>query len=161
MITVRTRNLEETEVLAARIAERLAVVLGSGELESVLVGLSGQLGAGKTAFARGFMAGLDPERAAAVSSPTYAIVQIYEGEPAVRHMDLYRIGSLRELEAIGGRELYLQPGIALVEWVENVPEALPETWLEIRLAVEPSDVREIAVRPHGERLSRLLRGVEG
>lgn len=161
MITVHTRSQEETEAFAARIARRLAEGLASKTLESVLVGLSGPLGAGKTAFVRGFMAGLEPDRAADVSSPTYAIVQIYEGEPLVRHMDLYRIDSLRELEAIGGRELYLQPGIALVEWVENVPQALPEAWLEIRLAVEASDVREIALRPHGERLTRLLRGVEG
>lgn len=156
----RAERVEETEAIAAEVAIRLADAIERGELEGVLIGLSGQLGAGKTAFVRGFVAALDPERARDVSSPTYSVVQSYEGSPPVRHLDLYRLASRADLEAIGWRDLYFAPGLTLVEWIENVPEVIPPEWVEIRLAIGPSGVREIELHAHGARLRSVLRGLD-
>lgn len=158
------RSLEETRAFAQKLAEAVRAFLSSPESRedgttSVLIGLSGDLGAGKTAFVQGFVAALDPDAEIAVTSPTFSIVQIYETDPPVTHMDLYRLGSLEELEAIGYRDLYFAPGVTLVEWCARVPEALPPERIEIGLAVMPSDVREIRLRAYGARLSNLVERV--
>ena len=71
-------------------------------------------------------------------------------------MDLYRLSTLADLDAIGYRDLYFAAGVTLVEWIDRVAEAIPAEWIEIELAVLPSDVREICVRPHGADLSRVV-----
>lgn len=156
MIQLTARTLAETERFAARLARRLGEAIERGEIERVLIGLSGELGAGKTAFTRAFVRAIDPVRSDRVCSPTYALAQIYEGEPLIRHLDLYRLGSREELEAIGWRDLYFGRGFTLVEWIERVPEVIPRDWLEILLAVGAGGVREIRAVPHGERLGEIL-----
>lgn len=145
---MRSGSGAETQQWAAALAIRLAE-LAAARAEGVLIGLTGDLGAGKTTFVQGFVEGLPGGRGLYVTSPTFAIVQQYGTVPPVRHLDLYRISTLAELEAIGYRDLYFSPGFTLVEWIERVPAALPAEWMEIRLAVDPSDVREIDVHLHG------------
>ena len=159
MIEIVAPGVEQTHAFAARLAQGLAQALAAGEVESVLIALNGPLGAGKTELVRGFMAGLDPARQRDVSSPTYAIVNVYEGTPEVRHMDLYRLETLEDLEGIGYRDCYLQPGIALVEWAEKVPEALPATRLDLDLEPMGPEVRRIRVTPCGDGLTGLLRTI--
>jgi tRNA threonylcarbamoyladenosine biosynthesis protein TsaE len=142
--------------IAARLARGLA---GAAAEQGIVIGLSGALGAGKTTFVQGFVAALPHGGDQAVTSPTYAIAQQYGTEPPVRHLDLYRLSDMADLEAIGYRELYFPPGFALVEWIERVPEAIPDERVEIRLAVDPSDVREIEVRPHGARLAAAVAAI--
>ncbi len=144
-------DLEATHQCAARWARVLAAQLGPDD--TAVLGLIGELGAGKTAFVQGFMAALDPK--ILVTSPTYALVQVYPTLPQVRHCDLYRLGSVDDLDALGGRELFTEPGIVLVEWADRVSDVLPPDWIEIRLAVTAADVREISFRAHGV-ASRLL-----
>lgn len=153
---MKAASARETRRFAARLAKALA-----GEAkrrpEGILIGLSGELGAGKTTFVQGFVEALPGGRGLYVTSPTFAIAQQYGTDPPVRHLDLYRISSLAELESIGFREQYFAPGFALVEWVERVPEAIPPEWIEIRLAVDQADVREIHVRAHGEALAERVK----
>jgi tRNA threonylcarbamoyladenosine biosynthesis protein TsaE len=150
-------SLAETRALAGGLAGPLHThLVAQGAEVNVLVGLDGELGAGKTAFVQGFVAALDPDVEHDVTSPTFAIVQVYETDPPVTHMDLYRLGALEDLEAIGYRDLYFAPGVTLVEWISRVPEAIPVEWIEIRLAVRMSDVREIRVRAHGARLAEIV-----
>lgn len=155
MIIVRTSSVAETHALAEALARRVCAEIEAGALEWVVIGLTGELGAGKTEFVRGFMAELGA--AEQVRSPTYAIMHLYDVEPPVRHLDLYRLHSLEDLEAIGYRDYYFARGVTLVEWPETIADAIPETWLEIELAVGPTDVREIRILPHGDQLARLLR----
>jgi tRNA threonylcarbamoyladenosine biosynthesis protein TsaE len=152
---LKTGSAAETKRLAAKLALGLAGAAASRP-DGILIGLTGDLGAGKTTFVQGFVEALPGGEGLYVTSPTFAIAQQYGTVPPVRHLDLYRISTLAELEAIGYRELYFNPGFTLVEWVERVPDAFPAEWMEIRLAVDPSDVREIAVLPHGEGLATLV-----
>lgn len=123
---------------------------------SITVGLTGDLGAGKTTFAQAFVAALPRGSSCRVTSPTYAIIQVYETRPPVRHVDLYRIDSADQLDAIGYGEQLYAPGINLVEWIRSVPEALPREWLEVELVAGSDEQRAIRMQVYGARLVSLL-----
>ena len=154
----RAPDLASTGAVAARVAAIARLATAGGQ--PLVIGLSGPLGAGKTTFVQGVVAALDPDGDHYVTSPTYAIAQSYETWPRIAHLDLYRLESLEDLESIGYRELYFGEGaVAFVEWIERVPEAIPQEWIEIQLAPQASDVRLICIRPHGQRLSDISREV--
>ncbi len=132
-----TRSAEETEALAARLAGRLK----SGDV----LAFSGGLGAGKTAFVRGLCRGLGSP--AAVSSPTFALMNEYRGgRLTLVHFDLYRVDTEEDLEAIGYYDAAGAPGtVTAVEWSENVPEAFGEDAVRVRIEPEGDSVRRITV----------------
>ena len=94
--------------------------------------LDGDLGAGKTVFAKGFAAGLGV--AQPVTSPTFTIVKQYDdGRLPLYHMDVYRIGDISEMEEIGAEEMFASGGVCLVEWGELIEDILPEDAVRIRI----------------------------
>ena len=107
--------------------EKIAFDLASSLQPGVVLTLNGDLGAGKTVFARGFARGLGVEEA--VSSPTYTIAQEYSLPDGKRlyHLDLYRISSAESGLAFGVDEFFNDPkAFALVEWPERVGDVIPE-----------------------------------
>jgi len=120
-------------------AAALASAVGD---EGLVVAMVGALGAGKTVFAKGLARGLgiDP---AEVASPTFTIASQYRAPGGRRfaHVDLYRIGSVDELDATGFLDLLVPGAIVAVEWADRFPEALPRDHLrvEIRRGEEPTD----------------------
>ncbi|MDI6816597.1 MAG: tRNA (adenosine(37)-N6)-threonylcarbamoyltransferase complex ATPase subunit type 1 TsaE [Actinomycetota bacterium] len=142
MLTVITHSPEETWELA----RKLAPVLTKGDL----ISLSGDLGAGKTVFAKGLAAGLGID--APVTSPTFTIIKEYEGKLPLFHFDVYRLASAEELEELGADEYFYGEGVTVVEWGDRVEDILPEERLSIRiLRLVDEDFRRIEVTPHGER----------
>ena len=115
------------------------------------VALYGDLGVGKTAFIRGFTSVVSP--AARVKSPTFALVNEYKGSPlSIFHFDMYRITDEDELWSIGFYDYLDRNGICLVEWSENIPFALPESYLKVEIAkvsVDRPDERAITLTPVG------------
>lgn len=146
------RDVDATQRWAAAFARHL-VAHGP---ESVVIGLIGDLGAGKTTFVQGFVAGIAPDEDLYVTSPTFAIAQVYDTDPQVRHLDLYRLGDYDELVAIGDRDLFHAPGFALVEWIDQIPEAAPPEWIALRLTVTDDDARRLEATGHGARLAALV-----
>ena len=138
-----THSVEETEAFGGEIASLLA---NDASLPR-FIALYGDLGVGKTAFVRGLAKVLAP--GAAVRSPTFALVNEYRAKPcSVFHFDMYRIESEDELESIGFYD-YLDRGLCVVEWSENIGYALPETYLKIEIkkcGVSAPDKREITVQ---------------
>ncbi len=136
--TFETHSTEETEAFAAQ----LAGTLPSG---SVLA-LYGNLGAGKTVFARGFARGLgitDP-----ISSPTFTIVQEYPcgNEKMFYHLDLYRIDNSDAAYAFGIDEfLYDQNAMTLLEWPERIEDILPPHTIIIRIEHAGENTRKITL----------------
>jgi tRNA threonylcarbamoyladenosine biosynthesis protein TsaE len=120
----------EDEQATAQAGARLAAVAKAGDV----ITLSGPLGAGKTTLARGFIAALG--HSGDVPSPSFAIVQPYEElDPAVWHVDLYRLEDPSELAELGLDAA--AEGVLLVEWPERAgPDAWPQA---LRLALEPTD----------------------
>ena len=112
-----TKSVEETEQVGRELALSLDCSLPA------FIAMYGDLGVGKTAFVRGLASVLAPS--ARVKSPTYTVVNRYEGVGApVYHMDVYRISDEDELYSIGFDD-YVQTGICVVEWSENIPTSVP------------------------------------
>lgn len=130
-----TTSTEDTERLAARLAALAE--------PPVTVGLVGGLGAGKTAFVRGFVRGIDPAFADWVSSPTYAVCNEYPTTPPVLHLDLYRLADADDLEGVGYREL--DAGWRLVEWADRVPDALADADIVVRMRRVGEESREVRI----------------
>lgn len=137
-----TTSVEQTEAFG----EEIAAALTSDASLPRFIALYGDLGVGKTAFVRGLARVLAP--GAAVRSPTFALVNEYRAKPCpVFHFDMYRIESEDELESIGFYD-YLDRGLCVVEWSENIGYALPESYLKIEIIKsDPAfpDKREITV----------------
>lgn len=138
-----------------RLARAIAAAGGPGDV----VALRGDLGAGKTAFARAFIharqdaAGLPREE---VPSPTFTLVQIYElpGAP-VWHFDLYRLGAPEEAWELGLEEA-LAEGIALIEWPDRLGGLLPAARLDLTLAFGTAETERVAhLEGHGAAGRRL------
>lgn len=92
--------------------------------------LSGDLGVGKTVFTQGFAAGLGVEES--VCSPTFTIIQEYEGEKMpFYHFDVYRIGDVEEMDEIGFDDYIYGEGVCLIEWADLIREILPEDFVGI------------------------------
>lgn len=125
--------------------------LGEQLFPGAFLALMGDLGAGKTALARGIGAGLGVED---IMSPTFTIVQEHEGgRLPLYHFDAYRLGSAEELYDIGFLDCL--SGVALMEWPENVREALPPDRLEIRIAGSGDAPRVIEIQATGPRHAGL------
>lgn len=142
------------EAATARLAADLALVLKQGDV----VALSGDLGAGKTHFARAFIRALAGDPALEVPSPTYTLAQIYETRPRVTHFDLYRLGDESELDELGFEEA-VETGLVLVEWPERATDALASASLYIELTDGPAGGRTAHIRATedaGKRIARTL-----
>lgn len=118
----------------------LASMIKSGSV----IGLKGSLGAGKTVFVSGiadFLAIEDP-----ITSPTFTLINEYEANIPLYHMDMYRIGSMDEFEILGIDHLiYGHSGISVIEWYEIVREYLPENLIEVEIKILEDGVREIRI----------------
>ena len=119
---------------------RAAAALARAQEAPGLVLLQGALGAGKTAWARAFLAALG--HAGTVPSPTYTLVEPYAaGGRTVYHVDLYRLRDPAELEELGLRELLDGRATVLLEWPERWPEAAARADLRVRLAAGEAEQR--------------------
>jgi tRNA threonylcarbamoyladenosine biosynthesis protein TsaE len=124
---------QETEALGGRLARALP----GAHSQALQVQLHGDLGAGKTTLARGFLRGLGYTDV--VRSPTYTLVETYDfGAITVVHVDLYRLQDPAEFEALGLRDLSTAGHVWLIEWPQRAGPWLPAADLHITLAAEPT-----------------------
>jgi tRNA threonylcarbamoyladenosine biosynthesis protein TsaE len=138
---LRLRSPDETTTKA--IGAAVAGLLDPGDV----VGLAGDLGAGKTRLVQGAAAALGVD--GPVLSPTFMLVREYDGDPPIHHVDAYRLSGPLELEDLGLEDVLSADAVVFVEWADRVAAALPESWLELVLHIGDDDHREIEVRPHG------------
>ena len=129
----------------------LAAALGRVAAAGDVVGLVGDLGAGKTTFVQGLAAGLD---AGPATSPTFTLVHIYDGARLpLYHVDLYRLDHVEELEDVGLDDIFRQEAVVAVEWWDKFPSVQPAEHLEVR--IEPAGEGE------GRRVTAVGRGAAG
>lgn len=115
--------------------------------------LYGDLGAGKTVFARGVAKAFRIEH---VSSPTFTIVCEYPTEPKLYHFDAYRLSDADELYAIGFSDYLREDALILMEWANLVPEALPKDRLDITIEGSGLDARNVMIEPRGARYEEVF-----
>ena len=112
--------------------------LGGAAKAPLFIAISGELGAGKTTLAQSICRGAGVDEA--VTSPTFALVQRYQGKSApVYHLDLYRLESPRELENLGWDDVLRDDALVLVEWPERADGLIPDDALHIELEHHPTD----------------------
>jgi N-acetylmuramate 1-kinase len=143
------------ETATAHLMADLALLVGPGDV----ITLSGDLGAGKTAAARAMIRYLANDPALEVPSPTFTLAQSYDLPFPIVHADLYRIDDSRELEEIGLSPLP-DGTLALIEWPERAPDALPEDRIDIALSHRPalgSTARAAEITGYGKAAAQVAR----
>jgi tRNA threonylcarbamoyladenosine biosynthesis protein TsaE len=133
---ITSASAEET----AAAGERLGRTLGAG----AVVALSGELGAGKTCFVQGLVRGLGA--AVNATSPTFVLVNQYQGRVPVYHVDAYRTESLTELVDLGLLEMFGGAGVTLVEWADKLATLLPPDVIHVHIGGVGDELRTITIR---------------
>ncbi len=135
MLKSITHSPEETIEFAKSVGEKLK----GGDV----VAFIGGLGAGKTTFTRGLALGLGLEDD--VTSPTFSLVNEYTGKTTLYHFDMYRIMNSDELETTGFFDYMNNKSVIVIEWSENIEEALPDNTIFITLKAIDECSREIDI----------------
>lgn len=139
MITKRTYSDSETYGVGAS----LASFIKERGIKNIFIALSGDLGAGKTVFTRGFVSVASPE--SRVKSPTYTIVNEYlKGDVPVYHFDFYRIEDADELFGIGFDD-YLFGGLCIAEWCEKIAEDMPASYVKVTIEKSGECERDVTI----------------
>ena len=137
--------------------KRQLVVVPVREINDSDRNLHGELGTGKTTFVKGLAQGLDVKSPqASVNSPTFVLMNIYDGKWPIYHFDLYRIEGA-ETSRLGYEEFLYGQGIAVIEWAERLGRAMPAEFFSINLAHAGKDERTLDFKAQGKDYRRRLK----
>lgn len=134
ILNIVSHSEEETLTLAKKIVQTFK--------KGDVVVLTGELGSGKTIFAKGLAIGLGHTEDV-LTSPSYTIVNEYSGDNPVYHFDMYRLNDISELREIGWEDYLQKEGLIVVEWGEKIEEALPENYYQVDFKIINESEREI------------------
>lgn len=146
MIKIISNSVNETE----EFGNRLGKSLKSGDI----VCLIGDLGAGKTALTKSIVKGLDIDEY--VTSPTFTLVNEYDGRVHVNHFDVYRVSDCDELLDIGFEEYIYSDSVTIIEWANLIEEILPKDRLTINIKAISEHKRELIINVEGNRYKELI-----
>ena len=134
----------------------LAQNLESEKFPNMILCLTGDLGSGKTVFAKGFANALGISEV--VNSPTFTIIKEYlEGEMPLYHMDVYRLDG--NTDGIGIEEYFHKNGVVIIEWAETIKDILPKERLEISFKIVDENKRVLLIKPFGKAYEDLCEAV--
>jgi len=131
----KTHSGEETIDLG----RKLGAVLGKGDV----IALAGGLGSGKTCFTKGVALGLGVSPDTVITSPSFALMNQYEGRCTLFHMDVYRLGSVSDFLDTGLDEYLYGDGVTVMEWADRWQEILPDWRLEVQFTILDAQIRRI------------------
>ena len=152
-ITIQTTSQEETM--------KIGELLAKGAFSNSTIILSGDLGAGKTTFTKGFALGLDITRV--IKSPTYTLIREYtKGRLPLFHMDMYRIEESGGASEVGLEEYFYAGGVCVVEWAQYIEDELPSTFLKVQIerVGDGESERVIRLVPHGKEYEEFINQLE-
>ncbi len=151
-VIITTRSENETRELGR--------CIGGLAVGGLVLGLFGDLGAGKTVLVQGVARGLGVDEKTPITSPTYTLVNEYPARIRLYHVDLYRIADASELEEIGFSEIFSDNSVVAVEWAERCTDDLPEDRLEVRIREGADHTRELALAAGGQRSGEVLQALQ-
>jgi len=122
-----------------------------------VVALVGELGTGKTQFIKGLAAGVGIRKPTYVSSPSFTLINEYEGRIPFYHIDLFRLKTEKEAEELGLEEYWGGEGITAIEWADKIPSLLPKELLWIQICYMGKQTRSIEIVGKGKRYEELLK----
>ncbi|NBK97007.1 MAG: tRNA (adenosine(37)-N6)-threonylcarbamoyltransferase complex ATPase subunit type 1 TsaE [Erysipelotrichia bacterium] len=143
MKEIRVKSLEETNLLAEKIASLLPI--------PALITLSGDLGAGKTTFTKGLAKALGIH--ANITSPTFTILKSYEEKITLHHIDAYRLEGITQ--DLGFEEIFDEDAVCVVEWFDYIEYALPKNRLQIAISLDGEE-RIFKIEAIGEQYIKLV-----
>ena len=155
--SVDPENLRfEYEAQGEQATDKLGAMLAEAAEPGLVVGLIGQLGAGKTRLVRAtaMALGADPS---SVNSPTFVLIQEYFGRIPVFHFDTYRLRDVRAFADLGAEEYFSGDGICFIEWADRVSSELPRDLLRIEIDVLSPTVRRFRFTASGPVSQRVLK----
>ncbi len=144
---VTMRSEEDTVYLAQN--------MESEKFPNMVICLYGELGSGKTVFAKAFghAMGID-----GITSSTFNIIKEYNGELPLYHMDVYRLEN-ENIDNLGIEEYYEKGGVTIIEWADLIEDYLPSERLDIKFKVIDENTRVLVLRPHGEEYVRVCEDI--
>lgn len=147
-LSLITRSPEETR--------RLGEVIGNALAGKFTIALTGELGAGKTVFVQGLARGLGVDPDEPVTSPTYTLINEYEGRLKLLHADLYRLSGAPDLSDIGFEEMTAADAVLVAEWADRIPAGDLAEDLRVRLTAESDTIRKISLFFYGREKTDLV-----
>lgn len=149
MKCIHISNQKELE----KIAEKLGKLVTSGDI----ICMSGDLGAGKTTFTQSFAKGLSIEDY--ITSPTFTLINEYNGRIPLYHFDVYRINNIMDMEDLGYEEYFYGAGVCVIEWANLIEEVLPSNYLWIEIKVTGQQSREICFTSTNDYYDKMLKEI--
>ncbi len=131
------------------------LLLKGGEI----IGLTGELGSGKTCFVRGLAEGLEVGEEAWIRSPSFTLINEYDGRLPIYHIDLYRVSSQREMEELNLREYLFSEGVSVVEWFDHLPLKEVEEYLHVAFAYANGNKRKLTFTAYGNLYEEIITGL--
>ncbi len=150
MFTIDINGLEETKAFG----KRLGSLLKPGDI----LCLNGDLGAGKTTLTKSIGLGLGVEDY--ITSPTFALINEYEGNFPVYHFDVYRLEGVGDSFDLGFDEYFFGRGVCIIEWAEKIEEVLPEDRIVLDIEKTSEMGRKINLRGYGSRYLEVIKEME-
>lgn len=151
-VTYESASDQETVSLGRKLGEALKA--------SDVIALIGELGSGKTCFAKGLALGLGVSPDTIITSPSFSLINEYEGRHTLYHMDVYRLETVSEFMSAGLDEYFYQDGVVAMEWADRWPEILPDWRLAVRFVILGDDLRKIAFSGHHPRTIEILANIQ-
>ena len=134
----------------------LAQNIESEKFPNMVICLIGDLGCGKTVFAKAFAQALGINDN--ITSPTFNIIKEYDGgEMRMFHMDVYRLGDVKQ--DLGIEEYFTKRGVCIIEWADLIEDILPKNRLDIKFKMIDENTRQLVITPHGNKYEDLCERV--
>lgn len=133
----RTESPEETQTLGEELGKKLK--------PGHVIALIGDLGTGKTCLTQGIARGVGLAQNEVVNSPSYILINEYNGNIPIYHIDLYRIESSEEIAELGLGEYVNGDGICIIEWADRMENTLPDTCIKVHISWEDENSRSIII----------------
>ncbi|MEA2087730.1 MAG: tRNA (adenosine(37)-N6)-threonylcarbamoyltransferase complex ATPase subunit type 1 TsaE [Candidatus Caldatribacteriota bacterium] len=145
-LTIITKSPEETK----KIGKEVGKLAKPGDL----LAFYGELGAGKTCFIQGISQGLEVKDY--VTSPSFTIVNEYQGKIPIYHFDLFRLTNAEDILELGYEEYFYGEGLTVIEWAEKIELFLPKEHLKVDIKFKDYYQRKISFIPQGDRFNHFL-----
>jgi tRNA threonylcarbamoyladenosine biosynthesis protein TsaE len=151
VFSIVTDSAESTQSLGRAIGDQLTT--------SVVIGLTGDLGSGKTVFVKGLAVGLSVPDGYTITSPSYTLINEYPGRLPLYHVDLYRLGGATDLEEIGLYDIFHGQGVIAVEWADRLDEVSFPDHLQVHFETGDDDSRHITLTAYGLEMNNLIKSL--
>ncbi len=137
---------------------RLGKLMGAFLFPGDLVALTGEPGSGKTWFTKGIVLGAGVDPGVVVTSPSFSLVNEYEGRFMLYHMDIYRLDTVEDFFASGLEEYFFLDAVVVMEWANRWPQVLPENSVTVEISITAEGSRGMIFSGRGTRAVSILEG---